>query len=494
MEQYIIMIVAGSLIMSGVIFGLILFNKLFANKYPAKWRYYIWLIVLLGLLIPFRPDISLPFEPVQIPVSLINVIAEQPTANSLSERDSAVNQNLLLSVKTSDADIFAETTPKTGALSMASIIFIVWIVGAVCTVVFRLWCHRKFTRIVGRWATDINDIKILSLLAQVRAELNITRKIRLRKCKLITSPLLTGFIKPVILLPDGAIHDDEMLLVLKHELIHYKRKDLWINLLVIAATVIHWFNPAVYIMAAAIRNDCETSCDEAVLGNTGLENRRIYGETIIGFIRTNKTVKTVLSTNFYGGKNTMKKRIISMMDTSKKNIGAAVLCGFLVLTSTLLSGSALAFETAESIQQSVVITAEQSAREIALKESGGGVVVEFGLDSLKHNGERIKVYEIKIINGNTVYDIEIGVEDSVIYKSKISTKKNVPVFPANLIVPEKAEKIALERVGGGIIDEWELEYKKGVWIYEVEVKYNRTEYEVYINAETGEIIKFKIDD
>jgi len=481
MENLIVAILTSSLMMSGVIIGLILFNKLFSGKYSAKWRYYIWLIVLIGLIIPFRPNITLPFEPVR--VSVTNT--EQPILNNSAERHTYENSGLQLSITESALG------SDTRALSKASVIFIVWLTGVVFAVAFRIRCHGKFTGMVNRWAEDITDGNLLFLLEQVKSDLNITRNVGLKKCLFITSPMLAGFIKPVILLPDRLIHEDELLLVLKHELIHCKRGDLWVNLLVVAATAVHWFNPFVYIMASAVRNDCEVSCDEAVLGGTGIENRRIYGETIIGFIGTKKAVRTALTTNFYGGKNTMKKRIISMMKTGRKNRRFAVLCAVLVLASTLMSGSVLA--AGNSIIQPA-ITPEQSARAIALAEAGGGVVIEFERDTFRHNGVRVSVYEIKIINGTSMYDIKIGIADSVIYSSRVSASKKAFVFPANLITPEKAEEIALARVGGGVIDEWELELKKGVWIYEVEVKYNRTEYDIEINAMTGDILKFKIDD
>ena len=58
--------------------------------------------------------------------------------------------------------------------------------------------------------------------------------------------MMTGFVKPRILLPDADFTTDELRLILKHELVHYKRRDLWYKGLVLAANAIHWFNPAVY--------------------------------------------------------------------------------------------------------------------------------------------------------------------------------------------------------------------------------------------------------
>jgi beta-lactamase regulating signal transducer with metallopeptidase domain/uncharacterized membrane protein YkoI len=563
MEKYMLMIAAASLVMSVVILGLLLFNKLFAGRYSAKCRYYIWLAVLIGLLVPFRPEISLPFEPVQV-----LEYAEQPNINNFVEQNAGTNNSYNSAQPTiseNRANLSEETTIS---FSKTTIVFFIWLIGVILTFAFYIWCHKRFTAMVKRWGIDITDPNILSALRQAKAELNIPRKIRLKECSAITSPMLTGFVKPVILLPATNIHEDDLLLILKHELIHYKRRDLWINLLVILTTAVHWFNPVVHLMANAIRNDCETSCDEAVLGNVGEESRRLYGEAIIGFIGTKKAVKTALSTNFYGGMNTMKKRIMSIMDTGKKKTRIAVLCVILVLSTTFLSGFVFSVGNSPDNTPDKVL-------EAVLAKTGGGTVVKCELDYLGNADSGIRIYEIEIINGGTKYEIEIGVDDLIIYGFEESTsakdrsasvplstditadkaveialaqtnggevmdwefnsknrvykveivngdteysmnvgaadgavtnlkekaikagkvnKSEAPASQPILISSEEAKAIALERAGGGIVDECELDYEKGVWVYEIEVKDGKTEYEVEINAETGEIIKFEIDD
>jgi len=59
------------------------------------------------------------------------------------------------------------------------------------------------------------------------------------------------------------------------------------------------------------------------------------------------------------------------------------------------------------------------------------------------------------------------------------------------ITRDKAKTIALERAGGGKVLEIELDNCGGRLVYEVEVKHNGIEYEIVIDAMTGEIIKFK---
>ena len=157
--------------------------------------------------------------------------------------------------------------------------------------------------------------------------------------------MLVGFFRPAILLPPIKIANDELSLILKHELIHFKRHDLWYKALILAATILHWFNPVVYLMAKATSVQCEISCDALVLQGADFQQRKQYGETIIGVVRNGAKLRTALSTDFYGGKKGMKNRISSIMDTTKKKAGFVILC--VVLVAIIGTGVALAVTNIE---------------------------------------------------------------------------------------------------------------------------------------------------
>ena len=46
----------------------------------------------------------------------------------------------------------------------------------------------------------------------------------------------------------------------------------------------------------------------------------------------------------------------------------------------------------------------------------------------------------------------------------------------------------------GAVTDIELERRRGRLVYEIEVKINRREYDVRIDAATGEILRFRLDD
>ena len=352
----------------------------------------------------------------------------------------------------------------------------------------------------------------LSVLWQVQLDLGITNKrILLKICTAITSPMLVGFVNPTILLPDSLIHEDELPLILKHESIHYKRRDLWIKALMMLTNAVQWFNPALYLMASEFQADCEASCDEAVLGNTGLENRKLYGEAIIGVIGTKSVKKTAFSSYFYGGKKNMKKRLTSIMNMGKKRIGIALFCGIFVLTGTIVAGATLASN--KSLAATSEITADE-AKEIALAKTGGGTVTELKLDYEKNNR---KVYEIEIINGNTKYCMDIDVLDSQIYdyeeetiktntqnsSSGSTTETTAEITPETApsetnvsrseVTVEEAKAIALAKTGGGTVTGCNLGYKNGRKVYEIEIINGNIEHNMDVCVHDSQIYDYEYE-
>ncbi|HHY23836.1 MAG TPA: M56 family metallopeptidase [Clostridiaceae bacterium] len=64
----------------------------------------------------------------------------------------------------------------------------------------------------------------------------------------IKSPMLVGLRRPMILLPISNVQEIDLKLVLTHELMHLKRKDLCVKMLALLAETLHWFNPFVHVL------------------------------------------------------------------------------------------------------------------------------------------------------------------------------------------------------------------------------------------------------
>lgn len=83
----------------------------------------------------------------------------------------------------------------------------------------------------------------------------------------IRTPMTWGILRPVIALPAEAASwtPERLRVVLLHEQAHIARHDFLTQLLAGLACAAYWFNPLVWVGAAAMRREREKACDDAVL-------------------------------------------------------------------------------------------------------------------------------------------------------------------------------------------------------------------------------------
>jgi len=334
-RTFLMTLLACSITMSILALIYMIVTPLLEKRYSRKWLYYSWLVIVVGLVIPFRPHFEKTFIRIDIPndteayyaVDALPFIRPENTISVFSENSIGI----------------AESSPGKNDQTPATITWydafaILWLAGVFVVLALHITRHSRFNRLTRRWSEDITDREIQFIWQSLKKEMGISKQILLQKCELAGSPLLTGILHPRILLPKTDIPFDELALILKHELVHFKRKDLWYKGAVLFVTAIHWFNPVIYHMARAINLQCESSCDYEVIKNKDADTRLKYSEAIVCAIRRTKPA-TVLSTALYGGNKDMKNRITSILDTNKKRTGVVILCAAFLLTL----GTGLAF-------------------------------------------------------------------------------------------------------------------------------------------------------
>ena len=104
-------------------------------------------------------------------------------------------------------------------------------------------------------------------LRGARRDMQVRAPVRLVVSNLVAMPFTTGFTRPTIVLPAAATgwNDARRLSVLRHELAHIRRRDLWSHVLSQVACAVYWFHPMVWVAAYRHRAECERACDMMVL-------------------------------------------------------------------------------------------------------------------------------------------------------------------------------------------------------------------------------------
>ena len=258
----------------GITTILLCLKPITAKKFPAKWQYYVWIAVLLTMIIPTYKLIP------QQEVQKIQYLTRTETPVTEAESTEVPEQN--------------PTTPQTPPITereisvtqyvkikVLDLLAIIWIFG---TGVFVLIVIVSYLIYILRRRKNAVSMEGNTILLEVKSELKIRRKIKVRMSPEVGSPMLVGVFFPVVYMPCKEISQEMMRLVFLHELTHYKRKDLIIKWFDFFVNAVHWFNPLSYLLSANLSEACEVSCDMEVTKNMNDEEQKLYMKTILELV------------------------------------------------------------------------------------------------------------------------------------------------------------------------------------------------------------------
>ena len=113
------------------------------------------------------------------------------------------------------------------------------------------------------------DARLQRELTAACRRLGITRRVRLATTSRLGIPVVTGFSRQTLVLPEGAMRwsDERLRAVLLHELAHVRRGDARSLMLGRLTTALFWFHPLVWTLARVMHRECERACDDVVLAS-----------------------------------------------------------------------------------------------------------------------------------------------------------------------------------------------------------------------------------
>lgn len=146
-------------------------------------------------------------------------------------------------------------------LSIAHIMISIWILGIIVSALLLLYYYCKLHRSI-RQLPAVQDTVVLSQLDRILEERHFaSSKFRIKENKELSSPYVTGFIHPVIVVPTLALSEQEWYYVLSHETAHYLHGDTLYMVLIELLRVVFWWNPLFYLFRRKIGIYIEESAD-----------------------------------------------------------------------------------------------------------------------------------------------------------------------------------------------------------------------------------------
>lgn len=334
-----------SIAFSLLIVLVLLVRRPVAQRFGAKVAYLLWALPAGRLFLPalpekytalgWLPSFGSASEPVaaDTPVLLTQDIAL--ATPSLNGPDNLVLTPVqppaapVLETETGGVMSFLSSLTPTQWIMIGTA---VWIIGALIYLGRNIYRQWEFARIIDMEAsapsTELADRAI-----RAAVKVGVKRSISVKTSLLPSGPLVTGFIKPTVLLPAWFEEDytpAEQDAALLHEMMHIKRGDLWSLQIALLVMALQWFNPLAYFAVGKFRADQEAACDQDVL-NRGKSSPRTYGETLV------KTV-AIANSSRHGAlaasltlNHAIKERLILMQNPTptlrNRLLGSAMIIG-----------------------------------------------------------------------------------------------------------------------------------------------------------------------
>ena len=344
METFLLNLLKTSLLGSLAILAMLVLKPLWRERYRAKTRCWLWLALAVFLLLPV--DFSVKNAPVQAAPpkdytlfvgtdktaiqstdNLFGDMAEKSGQSPAQVRDTIIQRPV--------------TNPEqktTRYIPVTTILFYGYLAGAAAFLLYQGVSYALFRRTVRRWKRDVSRADYAAMLSDTARDLGVSAP-EMIVCEAISTPAVTGLLRPRLLLPHEHYDVQELRYILRHELCHLKRRDMLFKLVLLAANAMHWFNPVVYLMLRQADEDIELACDSAATDGLELPERAAYSRTLLAAVQS--SVRALPATTCFGGTvERLKRRITNVLGAQKKR-GLGVVA--LVLALTLTAGCAVSW-------------------------------------------------------------------------------------------------------------------------------------------------------
>ena len=201
--------------------------------------------------------------------------------------------------------------------------------------------------------------KLVATLERIGEQLGLARIPELRVSNETDAPFVTGVLRPTIVLPSHLVSQlstEQLRMVITHELLHLRNRDLWVGWIETWIYAVWWFHPAMWWLSRSLRQAREDRCDDYLLA-AQLADPQIYCETIIEAARVQmislacRTVASdTLAFEFARREHPAGRRIRRLMDHTiprRETVRLSAVCFAVFVALAVLPGIRMA-ETHES--------------------------------------------------------------------------------------------------------------------------------------------------
>lgn len=260
-------------------------------------------------------------------------------------------------------------------------LWIIWIFGVIVFSCSQLAGVIIFKRKLKVSSKDIERQETKDLFCECCHKINTHKKITLKVCEDIGTPMATGLFTPVITIPTEEFDSSILKMIFCHELMHHKRKDLHIKGISFVALALHWFNPVIYMLHKELNKDCELSCDFQVIKNMNNDEKRYYGLAILKVIGSSLNKRMTLSTSMAASSKKQLKERLSMIKKGRRpkklvNLIAVITAVVVTVTGAFVGNALGKTKESKSSNDFAVMVKDKSLWAVSLSNTDKEVVID----------------------------------------------------------------------------------------------------------------------
>jgi beta-lactamase regulating signal transducer with metallopeptidase domain len=236
---------------------LLAFDFLFRRKLRASIRYALWLVVLVKLCVP--PALALPTSPAWWLHKTPPPVVAKPEAPHYTV---TYDNGPLPEIPQSSLPAFIP--PKPVMTNTAWLL----VFSASISAALLFWLLMRWGQITRQVRRAASSERLDALTDEAQKFVGMKFKVQVKLTANSMSPAVCGLFRQAILIPQSLAEnfsDEQLRAVLLHELIHLRRRDVWLNFLQSLLQIFYWWHPLVWLANARIRRVREEAVDDAVM-------------------------------------------------------------------------------------------------------------------------------------------------------------------------------------------------------------------------------------
>ena len=166
----------------------------------------------------------------------------------------------------------------------------------------------------------------------------------------VKSPFTIGIFQRWIIFPEEELDQQEKKMVDLHEKTHVRNRDTLGKCVCVVILLLHWYNPAAWLLLHEYCKTAEELCDEYVVNSLhGKEEAGEYAKLLVKFTETKKQEIVIGKNYLTGGEKQLKRRIERIFHGTKKKKCFPVV---VLVTVFLCSATAIGYQKPGGLESS----------------------------------------------------------------------------------------------------------------------------------------------